>query len=298
MTINIAIAVAEGLVLAADSMTQIGVPAPLITYDSAEKLTEIADLPMAAMANGLGAIANRSILSLIREFEFELVQTKDYNKLSVHDVCSRLAEFVDQRYGAHQWGKPPTVPPGAKLQWPPQLGIIVGGYSPGEFFPEVYEVVFPGKHVTKKHPPAGAPPGGASITWWGWGRPLNRLLFGYDGETVNEAIALLGDPIQRANAAAAGMTLPSAPSHNPIATLDSLRPLIQMKFMLDGMPLQDAVAFADYLGNVVIGFSRFTVGMPAVGGELDLLAIQPEGLSWVRRKGFAENMARERKRTR
>ncbi len=65
---------------------------------------------------------------------------------------------------------------------------------------------------------------------------------------------------------------------------------------IDGMPLQDAVEFADYLGNVVIGYDRFTIGPPSVGGCLDVLAIQPEGLSWYRRKEFATQMAQARVR--
>jgi len=67
--------------------------------------------------------------------------------------------------------------------------------------------------------------------------------------------------------------------------------IIEMPHNLDGMPLEEAVEFADYLGMVAVGFDRFTIGPPAIGGEVDVLAIQPEGLSWYRRKKFAAQMA-------
>jgi hypothetical protein len=72
MTVNIAVAVAEGLVMAADSYSQMSDSNGEVhaTHNSVEKITELGDRQIAVMIHGLGSIENRTILSLIREFEF------------------------------------------------------------------------------------------------------------------------------------------------------------------------------------------------------------------------------------
>lgn len=307
MTINIAISVAEGLVMAADSVSQMQQFGQVIsTHSSVEKLTEIGGLPIAAMVHGMGAIENRTILSLIREYEFDQrANNPNFAQATVLDIASSLADFIERRYNSVQWGPPPQIPtPNGLIDiqpWPPQLGVVVGGYSPQQFFPEVFQIMFPGKVVTQRHPVAGSAPGSATITWWGVEGPLKRLLLGFDLDHLNAVHSQLAQanalanaqPQARAGAAGAVPPVPFIPPPN--AVLGVLAPHVAMPTNIDGMPLQDAVEFADYLGNVVIGYDRFTVGPPSVGGCLDVLAIQPEGLSWYRRKEFASLMAQARR---
>jgi hypothetical protein len=293
LTINIAIAVAEGLVLAADSMSQMQVGNQVLgTHGSVEKLTEIGDVPVAAMSSGLGAIANRTILSLIREFEFNHyatpAQAAAFRALTVQQITDDLAMFFDSRYLA-------TYPVGSPMQ--PVLRIVIGGYSPQQFFPEIFELTFPGKVVRQTHPQPGGVPGAGTIYWAGMPVALNRLIKGVDLEALAAARDLL------TNAARPGFVpIPGAPplpppaAADPVATAAHYDAFIQMPHNLDGMPLEEAVEFADYLGTVAIGYDRFTVGPPGIGGELDVLAIQPEGLSWYRRKKFAAQMALARRR--
>jgi hypothetical protein len=89
------------------------------------------------------------------------------------------------------------------------------------------------------------------------------------------------------------------PEPPQISPEDALRPLAGLETIshrLEGLPLQEAVEFADWLGNVAIGYDKSTEGPPFVGGDLDVLAIQPEGLTWYRRKPFAAKMAEARDR--
>lgn len=302
MTINIAIAVAEGLVMAADSASQIHVTTPqgattlAVTYNSAEKLTGLGNLPIAAMVHGIGAIANRSILSLLREFEFEYFVDEsapgdtDDERLAVSAVCDALADFIDTRYtAAFPPQRPAALPPTAK--WPPVLGIEVGGYSPRQFFPEVFEIQFPGKKINQKHPMQGKPQGSGSISWWGEGQSIMRLVMGFNAAHYDQVY----EAVRAGTLTLADGTRPAV-IHNvkPSEVLQPLAPLLQMPLMLDGMPLQDAAEFAEFLGQVAIGYDRFKMGPQAVGGHLDVLAIQPEGLSWYKRKPFMEKMARAR----
>ncbi len=186
MTINIAIAVAEGMVMAADSVQQVQQFGQVMTtHASVEKLTEIGALPMAAMAHGVGAINNRTILSLIREWEFsERDANQQFAQRTVAQITGLLADFIEARYNAVPWGPPPRLQTPRGLievtPWPPLLGIVVGGYSPGQFFPEFHQIVFPGKRITQRHPLPGAREGAAGIAWWGVEGPLSRVLLGFD----------------------------------------------------------------------------------------------------------------------
>ncbi|MCL5258704.1 MAG: hypothetical protein M1314_03055 [Firmicutes bacterium] len=311
MTINIAIAVAEGLVMAADSVSQMQQGGQVLsTHSSVEKLTEIGGLPIAAMVHGIGSIEKRTILSLIREYEFDQRKNNsNFMESNVLDVTNSLADFIEQRYNAVNWGAPPQIQtPNGLIEvnpWPPQLGIVVGGYSPGEFFPDVFQIQFPRKVIERRHPVTGAAPGDSSISWWGVGGPLKRLLLGFDIDLLMAVDAQITKPIQQVQAGQspqggqkAAPQPAAAVAPVPSALQDALVPVaphVVMPTNIDGMPLQDAVEFADYLGNVVIGYDRFTIGPPSVGGCLDVLSIQPEGLSWYRRKEFASLMAQARR---
>lgn len=314
MTINIAIAVSEGLVMAADSMTQINNgPMILKNYPTAEKITELGNLPIAAMCSGIGAISQRSIMSYIREFEFDVLPslgktavepisledaTGSEKPPQVREVAEKLKEFIQDKYENAGWPVQtprPPLPPGVPAPpWPPTLTIVVGGYSPRSFFPEVYQIDFPSSEISQRHPIAGAPKG-PSITWWGIGTSLNRLLHGFDIQELNNAHRLVTQNPEARQAAGISPDEAANPPE-PNACLGPLAQLARMQVVLDFMPLQEAVEFADYLGHVAIGYSRFSAGNQIVGGELDVLAIQPEGLSWYRRKTFVANMASARRK--
>jgi hypothetical protein len=310
MTINIAIAVSEGLVMAADSMTQINAPnhLPIKSYPTAEKLSEIGGLPIAVMTSGVGAISRRSVMSLIRAFEFfelpKLLTASEaqgpIQRPSVEQVADALRDFLEPKYREADWGAGPAPQiPGVAPQWPPLLCVVVGGFSTGQFFPDVFEIVFDHRGATKarKHPVSGAPEGSPSISWWGVGASLNRLLHGFDLNELTAGYILLTQHPQVYQAMNFPPVDPPANFPMPNECLGPLAPFARMKVVLDYMPLQEAVEFADYLGKVAIGYSRFSAGMQIVGGKLDVLAIQPEGLSWYRRKKFVASMAAARGRT-
>jgi hypothetical protein len=52
------------------------------------------------------------------------------------------------------------------------------------------------------------------------------------------------------------------------------------------MPLQDAIDYAVYLVNVVIGRFRFTVGPAVCGGDIDVAVVTPDAFTWIRRKSW------------
>jgi hypothetical protein len=79
VTICIAVSVGEGLVLAADSavtlegdtQTPAGVQRQILnSFSFGNKVTQLKDYPIGIMTWGTGSLEDRSILSLILEFEF------------------------------------------------------------------------------------------------------------------------------------------------------------------------------------------------------------------------------------
>jgi hypothetical protein len=285
--------------MAADSLSQISTNNNTVhsLHQSVEKITEIRSRSVAIMINGLGEIERRTIISLIREFEFDNYHAAGapLRAWSVSALTSNLLAFLRPRYQAAF--------PSTGEQ--PLLGVIVGGYSPGQFFPELFQIEISTGSVRPIIPTSGAVKGEEAIRYWGHAGALERIFRGYDPTAVREGLGMSRIRLLAAergenwakNASQDELVAvlePTPEDEQVIDRLQSAEQHMQMECRLRGMPLQEAVEFADYLGQVAIGYDRFCRGNPAVGGELDVVAIQPDGLHWYRRKPFLKEMARAR----
>ncbi|MEO6197340.1 MAG: hypothetical protein ABIP58_04440 [Dehalococcoidia bacterium] len=54
--------------------------------------------------------------------------------------------------------------------------------------------------------------------------------------------------------------------------------------LFGAMPLQEAIDYAVHLIRTTIDTLRFEPRFPTVGGPIDVLVVQPEGMRWVQRK--------------
>ena len=63
-----------------------------------------------------------------------------------------------------------------------------------------------------------------------------------------------------------------------------LRDRLMWPIIYEGMPIQSAIDFGGVPWDVTIGHSRFAVGPPVCGGEIDVATITSRGFHWVRRK--------------
>ncbi len=54
--------------------------------------------------------------------------------------------------------------------------------------------------------------------------------------------------------------------------------------LFGAMPLQEAIDYAVHLIRTTIDTLRFEPRFPTVGGAIDVLAVQPDGMRWVQRK--------------
>ena len=146
MSVVVYVKVSEGIVIAADSMATIegqivgddgkvhsGV---LKTFEHAKKVSHLADYPIGTLTWGLSQIGTRTIESLIKEFE-TLPESKieDYK---VKELADELGKFIRKRYDA-------LTESIKEVEKKPGLGMIVCGFSKGQYFAEEYRMILPGE---------------------------------------------------------------------------------------------------------------------------------------------------------
>jgi hypothetical protein len=265
MTICVCVRVGEGLVLAADSkvmlegqvQTPVGVQTQLLQhFDFANKVTHFKDYHVGILNWGLGMIKARSIQSLIMEFEHTYPSMAEQPKYEVKKLAEDLIGFLTQKYDE-------AYPPNAPLR--PPLGLLVGGYSSGDFFSDQYVVEFPTEiALTEVRPDKADGNKDFGANWYGMVDALQRLVLGYDVAALDILVQRGVDPAVLELWATDGSTM--------------------LPLIFDGMPLQDAIDFAEYAVQVVIGRHRFSIGMPVCGGEIDVAVITPSKFQWHRRK--------------
>jgi len=267
MTICVSVRIPEGLVLAADSMVSLlgtrdtpqGKQTGVIqTFEFANKVSQIKNYPIGVMSWGIANISDRSIQSLIMEFEYNYPSLKDNESYTVKEVANELLRGLQDKY---------NVAYSSETKKPP-LGFYVGGYSSGQFFSDQYSYEFPKNQdwaEVRPNKPDGSPNFGAD--WFGQKNALARLIKGYDINALSELVKRGAD---------------KAIIQKWVDDNVSELPLI-----FDGMPIQDAVDFADYAVQVTIGCFRFGVGPPLCGGDIDIAVITPAAFHWSRRKQWS-----------
>jgi hypothetical protein len=275
MSVVIVVKVSEGLVLAADSAASLYVQTRqpdgsvaegiLQTFKNAKKLLQIgSDLPIGVLTWGQAFIGLRTIESLVREWEYNSGwQSKDTFRAEHDDgeqfsveACAR--GLLKHLRSAHEeeYGDLPQ-------EHRPGLGIIVAGYSERGFFPEIWRFVIPNdEDIVNQRPDIdGRPNFGAS--WLGITDPIVRLHFGRD----DKAMQIISERFN----------IPVDELHEALLPLQYQIPFAQM-------PLQDAIEYANYMLNVVIGRFRFVVGPELCGGQIDIAAVTQREFNWISRK--------------
>lgn len=267
MTICISVQVAEGLVFAADSMTALqgtmmtpqGPATGLLqTFASANKIAQVKDYPIGVMSWGLAAIGDRTIQSLIMEFEYGYSSAKSNTNYQTKTIAEELVSFIRDRYTKlHGAGTPQLA-----------LGLAIGGHSSNQFFAEQYTIEFPAQtdlRPVRPEKPGGVPTFGAN--WFGMTDALLRLIKGWDPVALNELVNRGADQkiVQKWIDDAVG----------------------ELPIVFDGMPITDAIDFANYAAQVVIGRHRFGAGPQLCGGDVDVAVMRPGTFEWAHRKRWA-----------
>ena len=212
------------------------------------------------MTWGAASIGSRSIHSLVMEFEHDYPSVGDADGYTVESITKALRDFVQARYVAEYTQQADR----------PRMGILVGGYSHLQFFPNEYTIDFSPDAdgtITELRPVVVSARQDFGANWFGQTDALARLIQGYDPAAIEELIKR-------------GADLPIVQKW--IDDRVSALPLI-----FDGMPLQDAVDFTNWAVNVVIGRFRFAPGVQTCGGDVDIAVIRPNAFDWAQRKRWS-----------
>lgn len=271
MSIVVAVRVGEGLVMAADSASTLQAAQPDGTtgvvkiFNHASKLLQLKDYPTAVATWGAGNLGSRTISSLIDEYANTLESASGVKpkQISVRRQAEGLmAALVD----VYQHEYPKT----AKSGITPSLGVLVGGYSGQDFFPEEYVFAIPEAKMLRLREPKDDGGQDFGANWYGLTDAIVRLHHGRDDR--------LADLLKEA-----GVDDDTAKK-----VLESMGRSVQYPVPFAGMALQDAVDYAMYLVGVVVGRFRFVAGPELCGGPIDVATVTRErGFQWIQRKKLA-----------
>lgn len=260
MSIVASVKVYDGIVIGAESMTQLlanvpGSPQPVCikAYSHARKIFKVGNVGV--LTFGGGNIGNRSIESFVDTFgeqEAGLPQDDPAVDRTVQAIATRLLTFMRQYYEPAFGALPEAQRP--------VIGFYVAGYSPGQPLGSEWEFLLP----TSAAPTQARPDGQMGASWRGIHIPFTRLFFGVDPR-VDQILTSLG-----VNAAQIA------------AFRQQVNAQLMSKVALDGMPLQDAVGFCRFIIETTIGLATYETGVPSCGGRINIAAItRSNGYEWV-----------------
>jgi hypothetical protein len=266
MTVAVVVKVFDGIVLAADSATTLTLPnGSHQVWNNANKVFHLHRRhPVAAMTWGLGNIGSASIATIAkdlrRRFMGEDPEHPDWaldETYTIEHVAGRLVAMAYDELFAAAANRPRG-----------RLGFVVAGYSAASAQPEAW-LVERRDATTRPVPSLLAPPDESG--WLAFGQPAAalRLFRGYDPRLPSRLTEVL-DP-------AAGEKAARLLNSGALAC----------PAVLPGMPFADAIAFAHFLVDTTIGYSRFRFGPDTVGGPVEVAGItRHEGFKWISRKHY------------
>ena len=260
MTIVVAVACPEGLVLGADSRaTTWAGDSARVASDYSQKLFAVSHR-FGAATFGWGHLEDSTIAGAMEEFE---AQTKPAD--DIDEVVERLRDFFGERIKRHLDRKLDEAPPEGN----DVLGFIVGGYDDGGIG-RLRLLYLPTGTVL---PGASTAAGECGASWEGETDGLTRLLKGWDAGRIDTT---------------------SWPEEQT-QVLQQAEYLTRFS----QMALQDAVDFVAFAIRTTIDVQRFTDGtvgapgrFPTCGGAAELLAITSRGCQWLQETKLRASLVR------
>ena len=267
MTVCVAVKVYDCIVFAADSAASIVSSAKpdeiALVYGHGNKVFNLyKGLPISAMTCGMGNFGARSVGSLAKDLRHALSQDAVHGGIAkdaytIEEVVNRAKAFFEGVYAA----LPSQAPTDSFEFW-------VGGYSAGCDHGEVWKIQISAGAFLAPEMMAGAADH-ANVMWGGQPEAINRLLRGF-GNDMLPALVDAGVEPDKLD-----------------ALVGHIRTYTQTPLVEAPMPIQDAIALAEFLVYVTKMYVRFLPGADVVGGETDVSAVtKHEGFKWIRRKHY------------
>lgn len=269
MTVCISVKVHDCLIFAADSASSLvgsspnGDPVVLNVWGHGNKVFNLyKGKPLGAMTCGMGHMGPASISNLAKDLRHQFTHDAtgkgiDPDNYTVEEVVDKSKEFFDARYAAIN---PAPVGNHGFEFW-------IGGYGSNCNNAEVWKLILR-NGVMEKEIVADQQQDG-NVAWGGQPKAVHRLIIGYD-EEIGQALVDSG--------------LPQA-TVGPL--LDQVKQKLLTPLVHPAMPIQDAIAFADFLVELTKRYFAFLPGADIVGGATDIATVtKHEGFKWIRRKHY------------
>lgn len=283
MSIAVACAVPDGVVIGADSAVTVALPdgGVLKVFEDAEKVfplrlsgTRIEDCFLGAATYGLGTLGARTVGSYVREF-CSSSAGDGLDGLSVEQAAQALGKWLNisfaeevQPIAEKVFEKPFAEIP---IDRRPSLGLAVAGFAPGSHLPEVWAAQIPGES-TGVDVTQSRKPGEFGATWWGVGGPITRFVKGSDPVVLDQVATYLRDK--------SGLIL----TEEDIGEVSRIVARGEWRIPFEAMPVQEAVNITRFLLGLAINFVHFGAGAPICGGPVRAALItRPGGFQWVQR---------------
>ena len=258
MSIVASVKVYDGIVLGADSKTQLvnidkdGNRNFIQNFDHATKLFQVEKHHIGILTYGSGNIGRRSVESFVIEGTRDLT---DGDKQSVFETTKKLLRHFSQGFEEQYQGVAEDKKPG--------LGVFVAGYS-GEknSLAEEWEFNIPKDKKPKKVRPSED----FGASWRGISIPFTRMYAGLDPRIIPK---LRNDGVPE----------------EVISLVSKAAQEFKSPFVFDGMPIIDAITFCRFILETTVNMARFEPGVSSCGGPLDIAIItRSKGFEWVERK--------------
>lgn len=272
MTVCVAVKVHDCIVFAADSASSLvesnlapdGRALIANVYAHGNKVFNLRKgLPIAAMTCGMGNIGPVSISTLSKDLR-ELFCSKDPDWAIDKDnyTIEQVAKCARRFFYDEHYQKLPAKPAGDH-----EFSFWLAGNGSGETHGEIWRV----RIVNGESPEPEMLAGQDDFDVFYDGQPeaINRIVNGYSQN--------LGDALLSMGLSEADLD----------AVLTRIERHTRADLIAPAMPVQDAIALADFLVDLTKRYVRFLPGADTVGGDTDICVVtKHEGFKWVRRKHY------------
>lgn len=271
VTVVVAVAAPDGIVLAAESRTTVTMgERHRIVSDSAQKVFSIRE-QIGVLTYGSAFLGAQTIAGVLDEFDIEIAierkrerdgdEEDDGDPVGIlwgEEIATQLGDFFDKR--AREVTDPQVIEE-FEEQGRTLFGFLVAGYD-YDGIGHIREVTIPGPTV-EDLADQNISTATMGAAWRGQTDVIGRLIRGVDGEELMRLGVDISDEMMEA--------LPKL-SYN----------------LMFPITMQDAVDFAAFLIRTTIDMQRFSDGtfatpggIPGCGGPIRILAVTAGGTDWV-----------------
>jgi hypothetical protein len=276
VTIAISCNLSDGVILGVDSaVTVVAGSDHVKIWENAEKLFQIAERPIGVAIYGLAGFGDRSIGSYLREFELSNPNGVLTAQNDLASVVESIRLFLHEKYHA-------TIVPAIQAAGQdfnqalqagtaPALGLVVGGYSSGQFLPELWHVLIP-YNADPNSAVQRLDRGQLGTGWYSMYEPIVRYINGFDEQIFAElksyVVGLLG----------------RAFTPDEETQLTEIVDKYQYRVSFGSMPIAQGIEYVRFLVNLAIKHFHFSSGFghapfteKVVGGRARLGVVTYKG---------------------